>query len=239
MDLTVVGCSGSVPGPDSPASCYLVEHDGFRLVIDLGNGAFGSLMTFVDPGSVDAVVLTHLHDDHSVDLYALQLARRLGGYGDGAPIQVFGPSDLASDFARIAPSLSIHDLRTTRRIGPFSVRTAAMAHPVETYAVRLEADAVSFVYTADTGPNDRIVSLAQGADVLLAESSFREQDDNPVDLHLTGRQAGQLAQDADVGQLLVTHVPPWHDRFDAREEAAEVFNGQTSFATVGLRVTVG
>jgi len=239
MDLTVVGCSGSVPGPDGPASCYLVEHDGFRLVLDLGNGAFGSLMNLVDPGSVDAVVLTHLHDDHCVDLHALHLARRLGGYGNGGPIDVFGPGETAMSFRRIAQGLSLHDLRTTRHIGPFAVRTAAMAHPVETHAVRLEADAVSLVYTADTGPNDRIVALAQGADVLLAESSFRERDDNPVDLHLTGRQAGQIARAADVGQLVVTHVPPWHERSEAAAEAGAAFTGPTVSATVGLRVGAG
>ena len=43
MKLTVVGCAGSFPSASSTGSCYLVEHDGHRIVLDLGNGALGAL----------------------------------------------------------------------------------------------------------------------------------------------------------------------------------------------------
>ena len=67
MRLTVIGCSGSFPGPDSPASCYLVEHDGFRLLLDLGNGSLGVLQRYIALDEIDGIALTHLHADHCLD----------------------------------------------------------------------------------------------------------------------------------------------------------------------------
>ena len=77
MRVTVVGCSGSVPGPDSPCSWYLVEQDGFRLLLDLGSGSAGPLQTYVAPADVDAVVVSHAHDDHWSDLVHLGYLRTL------------------------------------------------------------------------------------------------------------------------------------------------------------------
>ncbi|MDT4924242.1 MAG: hypothetical protein QOG01_1955, partial [Pseudonocardiales bacterium] len=70
MKVTVLGCSGSVPGPDSAASGYLIEAEGYRLLLDLGHGAFGALQRYVQPTDVDAIVISHLHPDHCIDLTA-------------------------------------------------------------------------------------------------------------------------------------------------------------------------
>ena len=75
MRLTVIGCSGSFPGPDSPASCYLIQapYEGrtFSIVLDLGPGALGALQRVIDPRELDAVMLTHLHPDHCLDCTGL------------------------------------------------------------------------------------------------------------------------------------------------------------------------
>ena len=81
MRLTVVGCAGSFPGPDSPASCYLLEADGFRLVIDFGNGSLGALQKYTSLFDIDAVCLSHLHADHCVDLYSYSVARAFSPAG--------------------------------------------------------------------------------------------------------------------------------------------------------------
>ncbi len=231
MRLTVVGCSGSGPGPDSAASCYLVEQDGFRLVVDLGSGAFGSLQRYIDPSEVDAMFLTHMHADHCLDVapfvvwhrYSAQLRRprvplyapvgadrRLAmAYDDDDPLtDVF-------DFVHVGPG--------EFSIGPFGVRTARTAHPIECNAIRLEARGRSLVYTGDTGPCGRVVDLARGADVLLAEAAFPEMEGLPGNLHLTGRQAGEHALAAGVGRLLLTHVPTWVDREEQQRAAEAVF----------------
>ena len=91
MKLTVVGCSGSGPGPESPASCYLVEQDGFRLVLDLGNGSFGALQGVVDPASVDAVFLSHLHADHCLDVAPFVVWHRYSGRARAGLVPLYAP----------------------------------------------------------------------------------------------------------------------------------------------------
>jgi ribonuclease BN (tRNA processing enzyme) len=212
--LTVVGCSGSAPGPASAASCYLVEHDGFTLLLDLGNGAFGSLLALTDPARVDAVYLSHLHADHCLDVAPFIVWHRdrrlsLAYDGDGGPIgDVF-------DVMAVGPG--------SWELGPFAVTTARTAHPVECYAVRLTAGGRSLVYTGDTGPCARVVELAAGADLLLAEAAHPEEPGLPPALHLTGREAAEHAVAAEVGRLLLTHVPAWVDAGRQLADARAVF----------------
>ncbi len=242
MRLTVVGCSGSVPGPASPASCYLVEHEGFRLVLDLGNGALGVLQRHVPGAAVDAVLITHLHGDHCLDLCALYVARRYGRDSGGpARVPVLGPAGTAERTAdAYGGGASVADLARVMafevvgpgcfEVGPFQVTAVRAAHPVECLALRLDAGGRSLVYTGDTGPSEAVTALATGADLLLAEASFVDGDVNPPGLHLTGRQAGRMARDAGVGRLLVTHVPPWHDAAVALAEARTEFDGPSGLA---------
>jgi ribonuclease BN (tRNA processing enzyme) len=126
----------------------------------------------------------------------------------------------------------------TLSIGPFQVTLARTAHPVECHAVRLEADGASLVYTADTGASDAVAALAHGADLLLAEASFIDGADNPPDLHLSGREAGELALAAGVGRLVVTHVPPWHDSAVAMAEARAAWGREPELALPGARFQV-
>jgi ribonuclease BN (tRNA processing enzyme) len=229
MRLTIIGCSGSVPGPDSPASCYLVEHDGFRVLLDIGHGAFGELQRYVDPGLVDAILLSHLHADHCADLPAFPVWRKHGPGNDDRPFQVLAPDGHGLETSPFAPS---------QQVGPFTVTTARVAHPVEAYAMRLAVDGHVLTYSGDTGPCSALVDLARGSDVLLAEASYVDDPDNPPDLHLTGREAGEAAAAAEVGRLVVTHVPPWFSREAAATAAAGAYDGPVLSATPGLAVDV-
>jgi ribonuclease BN (tRNA processing enzyme) len=230
--LTVVGCSGSAPGPVSPASCYLVEHNGFTLVLDLGNGAFGSLLALADPASVDAVYLSHLHADHCLDVAPFIVWHRYSGQSARRAVPLYAPVGadrrLAMAYALDdGPIDDVFDVTPIKSgdwtMGPFEVSTVRTAHPVECYAVRLTAGGRSLVYTGDTGPSEDVVTLARGADVLLAEAASPEAPDLPPGLHLTGRQAGEHAAAAGVGRLLVTHVPAWVDAEAQLAAARAVF----------------
>ncbi|HEU5266951.1 MAG TPA: MBL fold metallo-hydrolase [Jatrophihabitans sp.] len=238
MRLTVLGCSGSMPGPDSPASGYLVEAEGYRLVLDLGQGAFGALQRYVKPGEVDAVVVSHLHPDHCIDLTAYVVALRYGpdGYGrEGAGrLPLVGPSGtrdrLAAAYDPLARKLGLHELfafatPTDAELGPFRVSYARMNHPVATNAVRLEHDGRALVYSADTGESEELVTLATGADALLCEATMGPDEPVIPDLHLTGRQAGEHAARAGVARLIITHVPPWNSPDVEAEQAAAAFTG--------------
>jgi ribonuclease BN (tRNA processing enzyme) len=243
MDLTIVGCSGSFPGPDSPASSYLVTADGFRLVIDMGNGAFGALQRHADPAAIDAVMISHLHADHCLDLCSYQVYRTFAGPEPLAPIPVFAPAGASARLDRAAdvgggPSVSEafgFQVLTegTSQIGPLTVTAARMSHPVETFGFRLEHGGRVFAYSADTGPCAGLVSLAAGADVLLCEATFRDRPGLPDALHLTPRQAGEHASRAGVGQLVLTHLMPGTDGAVAQWQAAEAFGQNVSLAVPG------
>lgn len=244
----MVGCTGSMPGPGSPASCYLVEHDGFRLLLDLGNGAIGPLMQHIDLAELGAVVLSHLHPDHCLDVTSLYVGRKYGPYSAGTRLPLLGPAATPVRMADaygmrrdpgMADQFEVRTVTSEVEVGPFRLRTARMAHPVETNAIRLDADGAALVYTGDTGPNDALPALAEGADVLLSEASFVDGEDNPPDMHLTGRQAGEAAERAGVGTLVVTHVPPWNDVDVAVGEAGAAFGGTVVAAAPGLRLDVG
>ncbi len=123
-------------------------------------------------------------------------------------------------------------------VGPFRLAVAPVVHPVEAYALRLEAFGRSLTYSGDTGPCRALGDLAAGSDLLLAEASFLDGVPHPEDLHLTGREAGQAAAAAGVGTLVVTHVPPWYSREHAVEEASATFTGPVVMAVPGLVLTV-
>jgi ribonuclease BN (tRNA processing enzyme) len=244
VKLTVLGCSGSVPGPDSPASGYLLEAQGYRLVLDLGHGAFGALQRYADPAQVDAILVTHLHADHCIDLTAYIVALRYGGggYRSNGPegrIPLIGPAGtrdrLEAAYDPYARKLGLHELfgfttPSPGELGPFEVSFAQMNHPVPTTAVRITCGDRTLVYSGDTGVSDELVTLAQGADVLLCEASVGPDEEYIPNLHLTGKQAGEHAGRAGVERLIITHVPPWNSREVAADEAAAAFGGPVEIA---------
>jgi ribonuclease BN (tRNA processing enzyme) len=252
MKLTVVGCSGSFPGPDSPASCYLVEtaHEGrtFRLLLDLGSGALGYLQRFVSLEAIDAVVLSHLHADHCLDMCSFYVVRKYNPKGPMAPLPVYGPEGTGERLARAydLPSASamsrqfdFHTFPGERfAIGPFSVDVALVDHPVPAFAVRLSDGDGTLVYSGDTAVCASIEEFATGADLLLAEASFLDGGDNPDHLHMTGKEAATVAERAGVGRLVLTHIPPWHSPDDVLAEAAPHFSGETTLARGGATFVV-
>jgi ribonuclease BN (tRNA processing enzyme) len=241
MRLTILGCSGSMAGPDSPASSYLVTADGYQLVLDMGNGSLGALQRHLRPHEVDAVVLSHLHADHCIDMTSFIVALRFGPVRPANRIPVYGPtgtkSRLEAAYDPVARKLGLHELfdftvptpglapPAPVQLGPFAVSFALVNHPVPTYAIRLEHEGRSLVYSGDTGESEDLVELAQGADLLLCEASFSERDEFVPDLHLTGRKAGEHAARAGVGKLVITHVQPWNSREEAVADAETAFDG--------------
>ncbi len=258
MRLTIVGCSGSFPGPDGPASCYLVEAEGFRLLIDLGSGALGALQRYASLYDIDAVCVSHLHADHCLDLCDYAVARRFHPEGPRPPVPVYAPAEAALRLGRALGSdpaadagpdadpyhgiTEIFSFTTmtpgVMEIGPLRVTAARMNHPVQTFGFRIEHRDRSLAYSADTGPCDVLPELAAGVDVLLCEASFLEPGDGapplPENLHLTARQAAEYAERAGVGQLVLTHLVPWNDQSRTLDEADQAFSGALSLAAPGL-----
>jgi ribonuclease BN (tRNA processing enzyme) len=249
--LTVVGCSGSFPGPDSPASCYLLEarqdDRTWRVLLDLGNGALGALQRYVDPLTIDGVVLSHLHADHCLDLCSFYVLRKYHPRGPQPANPVWGPSGTAARLARaydLPPSPGMteeFDFRTLDgafSLGPFELEPTPVAHPVAAFALRVTAGGRTVTYSGDTGVCDGLARAAAGAHLFLVEASFLEGAPNPPDLHLTGREAGEVAVRAGVDRVVLTHIPPWHEPGRVLKEAASVFDGRLGLATSGATYDV-
>jgi ribonuclease BN (tRNA processing enzyme) len=220
-----------------------VEAEGFRVLVDLGSGALGPLQRHCAIGDVDAVLLSHLHPDHCIDVLPLYVARTYDPRTTYGRLPVHGPAGSGAHLSRaygrtedpgLSGAFDFIDLAAGhRQVGPFTLTVARAAHPVETWAMRLEHAGRALAYSADTGPCDQLVDLAAGADLFLCEASYRDGDDNPPDLHLTGREAGQVAARAGVDRLVVTHVPPWHDPEEAADEAQSSYDGLVVVARPG------
>jgi len=242
VKLSVLGCSGSMPRPDSPASGYLVQSGGSRIALDLGSGALGTLLRFADPFALDALLLTHLHPDHCADFGALTVYRR---YHPDQPydpaehrLPVHGPPETQQRLTRLyAPNSAeladtdlsdVFDFRgfaEPMRIGEFEVRAVPVDHLCPAWGFRVTSPEGSLAYTGDTGPCDALEELAGDVDVLLAEASWTDGPDRPDGVHLSGRQAGRAAKRAGARRLLLTHLQPWVDAEEILAEAAAEFDG--------------
>jgi ribonuclease BN (tRNA processing enzyme) len=248
VQLTIVGWSGSFPGPESPASCYLIDTGDFRLVLDLGNGALGALQRYTGLAEVDAICLSHLHADHCLDMCGYSVFQNYHPDGAQPRIPVYGPPGtperlsraLGSDHLGMAEAFDFTELVAgPLEIGPLRITTAHMNHPVETFGFRIEHAGQVLAYSADTGPCDELVELARGADVLLSEASFTDGPGLPDDLHLTARQAGEHAARAGAGELVLTHLVPWNDPSASLQQASEAFSGPLRLASSGLGLLGG
>jgi ribonuclease BN (tRNA processing enzyme) len=244
----VIGCTGSFPGPDSAASCYLLEVDGgkrpWRIVIDLGSGALGPLQRRTDLRDIDAVVISHLHPDHFMDLCGLFVARRYHPQGTLPPLAVYGPDQTGERLVRAYGPDAEPELPGVYRIlpltdggsfaiGPVTVTTRLVDHPVPAFGMRFEHAGDVLTYSGDTDACSALVDLARDADLLLAEASFQEGRDDARGVHLTGRRAGEAARAAGARRLVLTHIPVWTDAAVVVGEAKEVYPGPVESATAG------
>jgi ribonuclease BN (tRNA processing enzyme) len=247
VKLTVVGCSGSYPGPDSPASCYLLEQedpDGrtWRILLDLGSGALGALHHYADPLTIDAVALSHLHPDHCLDLCGFYVLRKYHPLGAQPRLPVYGPSGTGERMARaydlpdgpgMAHEFDFRTYDTSFTVGPFTIEAIPVLHPVEAFGLRVTAGASTVAYTGDTAPCDALDRVAADADLLLAEASFQEGRDDVRGIHLTGRRAGEAAAAAGARRLVLTHIPPWTDADVVLAEARGTYDGPVEVARPG------
>lgn len=250
MRLTIIGCSGSYPGPEAPASCYLLEADvgdgddkrTWRVLLDLGNGALGVLQRHADALGVDAVLLSHLHPDHCSDLCGFYVMRKYHPQGAQPRIPVWGPSGVAermSDAYGLPDGAGMSDVFDFREyagpftVGPFTVLPIPVEHPVEAYGLRINVGASTLGYSGDTATCDGLDRVAANVRLFLCEASFREVDDNPPGIHLTGVDAGATAARSRAGRLVLTHVPPWFDREGMLAEARTAYSGPIDLAAVG------
>jgi ribonuclease BN (tRNA processing enzyme) len=245
VKLTVIGGTGGYPGRGQPCSGYLVEADGFTLLIDPGYGVAMALTT-KDAPPFQAVLVSHGHPDHCADLNPILRAR---AWSDVPlpPLPIYAGADaldavLALDRPEVvAGSFVIHQLESGVEvtIGPFQVRAALLPHPRPNLGFRLTASGRSLVYTGDCGPSEDLVALADGADLFLAEASYADTVlPEIVGALSSAADVGHEAARARVKHLVLTHLMPRTDEVEAVAAAARSFTGPVSVARPGLVVDV-
>jgi ribonuclease BN (tRNA processing enzyme) len=248
MELRVLGGCGAWPAAGQACSGYLLEHDGFRLLIDPGYAVLPRLLRVMDAAEVDAVLVSHRHPDHCADLNPLLRARALRDDVAPAPVlPVFAlPGSLDAVLALDRPGLldgaiELHPFEAGESfaIGPLAVDSRPLPHSVPNAGVRLTSGGRSLVYTGDAAPDPALVELARDADVLLAEASFVDEvpDDGPT--LSSARAAGRQATEAGVGKLVLTHLLPGTDRRKSTAAARAEFGRPIRVARLGLRVPIG
>lgn len=243
MRLTVLGSSGTWPNPDTATSGYLVHEDGFNVWLDAGTGTLANLQHHIELADIDAIVISHEHPDHFVDLYPCFYARHYGEQGDpGLP--VFVPTDFTQKLADIVSIDSQVVMRTafaftevapgeSFEVGPFRVTTAPMAHlGLPALGFRIQSNGSVLAYTGDTGPTHHVDEIARDADLFLAEATWQDRDDL-LPFHLSARQAAVHAREGGAGRLVLTHIWPTLDKEVSLAQAAEEFQGPIDAALEG------
>ncbi len=247
MKLTVLGSSAAYAGPGHACSGYLIESGPDRssatgpdrLVVDLGNGALANLLRHAKPEELAAIVITHLHPDHYLDLYPLRYYLKYTAHVAPPGLRVLAPAGAEELLTRLmvtpegeTASLEVLDFGELTQgehpIGELLVTARHVQHGPPTFALRVEGEATA-VFSSDTGDMPALVELARGADALVCESTYLDPD-LPLGQHLNARKAGEVAREAGVGRLVLTHLWPTYDRAEAVRQAAAVFDGPVETA---------
>jgi ribonuclease BN (tRNA processing enzyme) len=262
LRVTVLGKSPAWQDAAGACSGYLVEEQGFRLLMDCGNGVFSKLRRICDYVDVDAVLISHLHADHFLDLvpysYALCYAPRqqpvpvAGWPGTDSPArpQLYAPSGAAEMFRRIAGcfgneelvehAFALHEYQSLDEltIGPLRVRFCEVPHYTTSNAIELSSNGSRFTFSADCSPNEQLVRFAQGTDVLMIEATLPRPERTGIRGHLTPGEAGEHGKLAGAHRLVLTHYSDEMDPEWARAQAVETFGGPVELAEEGAVYSV-
>ncbi|MFI7034397.1 MBL fold metallo-hydrolase [Microbispora rosea] len=222
-----------------------MDWDGYRLVLDLGYATLPRLLAHWPDGAIDAVVITHEHPDHCIDLHGLF---RMRLYGDtGAPkLPLYCPPGVLDRIGGLEPDVDLHavfdvyPLPGSYRAGPFDLTGLSLPHYVLNAGIRLEAGGIALAYSGDTGPTPLLAELGRGADLFIVEATDRDgETSRPARNLLTSAEAGHWASRAGARRLMLTHFWPGNDRGASVAAAQLAFGGVVLAAEEGLKIPIG
>ena len=244
MKLTTIGCWGGYPYKEQGTTSYLLTgENGFQLLIDAGSRALNELEKELSPLDLDAVIISHYHPDHVADLGVLRHYRQLypKALWQSKVLPTYGHNEDKSEFAKltlegVAEGIA-YDVNGIETIGPFSVSFIKTVHPVVCYAMRIvERDSGQvLVFTGDTGYFAELLPFTKGADLFLADVYLYEgQEGHPA--HLTSKEAGEIAAQAGVQRLVLTHLPQFGPENTDSDNHLEVLRQQAAHHAQGVPV---
>lgn len=237
MKLTVLGNFGPYPKAGGACSGFLIEDEGKKVVLDFGNGVLSRLQKFIDIEDIDAIILTHLHSDHMSDIMILRYAVDIKITREHMKkgIDVYAPGEPKEDFERMKYKDAINlipiDDSKAIKIGELEITFKRMQHGYEDYAICIKKGCKKFVYSGDTSPNEALVEFAKDADLFLCEAGLLERDEKSMRaMHLTAKEAGNIAKRANVRRLLLTHFWPEFRFEQYLNETSSVYEGMFQIA---------
>jgi ribonuclease BN (tRNA processing enzyme) len=246
MLLTVLGRSPASPNPGEACAGYLVEGGGTRVLVDIGPGVVSQLVRRHHPDELDAVVVSHMHADHMLDLVTLRYVYPWRELPRDQRLRVIMPPGSADQLLELARGvgnpkhfeacfrLAEHDGTSPLEFGSLTLTPVRTQHYIPCWGFRFEADGRRLAYTADTAPSGGLSELAADADLLLSEATLRtlEEDAAPPEPrgHLTPAEAGEAAREGGSSRLMLTHLPMDGDGSWARTTASEAFEAEVEIA---------
>lgn len=255
----MLGKSPSWQDAGGACSGFLIQSGDTNVLLDCGNGVFGKLRERLDYTEVDAVLISHMHADHFLDLIPFSYALTYAPKQQPVPVHTWPGTDTPARPRLIAPAGATGILRRvvgawgnedlvenafeleeygpgdTVEVGPVKASFHPVPHFIDTFAVNVTAEgAGKLSYTADTRPDDGVVEIARDADLLLIEATLPRPERTGVRGHLTPEEAGEHAQRAGAKRVVLTHVPDELGEEWTREQAQSAFDGQVEVAREGV-----
>lgn len=246
MSLDVLGAGPAYTDkPGAAGASYLIRADSTAIVLDLGQGSFPNLAAALEPSTVDAVFVTHLHPDHFIDLVAMRHYLRWQ-FEPERHVRVIAPAGLAGRLDALhdepgftAATLDVEPIAEAATVGPLHVRAIRVTHTADSHAFRVSLDdRPGLVYTGDCGQARDVVPLIVRGDWLLSEVSFGPGPVAQGAMHLDGPAVGELAATSGAGRVLLTHLQMG---FDADATVASVrarYDGPVELVHPGSRFTI-
>lgn len=239
MKITPIGIWGGYPNRNEATSSFLIEEAGFRCLLDCGSGVLGAVQNYTALNEIDALIVTHYHADHIADIGVLQHAAMVGMQLKEweTPFPIYAHDRDAEEFKKLSYKdvTEGHAIRVEEKLqlGPWEVSFCETDHPVYCLALRFESNGKAAVFTADSAWRNEFVGFAKGADVLVSESNLYEKYLGIISGHMSGSQAGKLAEEAGVKQLILTHLPQYGELGEILQAAKGQFAGPIEFAEIG------
>jgi len=246
MELILLGTSAAHPTVERASSGYLICEADTRVLVDMGSGVVRNLMRWMDPGKLSAIIISHLHQDHFIDIYPLYYYLAFHK-SDNLPLDVYAPEGAREFVLRILPPHSEDSFdevyrfkalsnRGVFKVGDLEFKSIAVKHSMEAYGLRITSGTKTISYTADTDFAEVLYELAGNSDVFISEAT--KQEDYKDILHLTAAQAGVIASKAGVKKLILTHIWPDFDPVKSKQMAEENYNGPVIIAEDNMIVPI-